>query len=72
MATPEKLNLWDRFFNRYRKEIVSEGREEWKRHYCLITHIMLDKPVFYNRNFVKYKKIDRLTGSETIEIQYLN
>lgn len=25
---PEKLNLWDRLFNRYRKEVYEEGKTE--------------------------------------------
>jgi hypothetical protein len=68
MAQPEKLNLWDRFFNRYRKEIVEEGVETWvKRPYdCELLKYK------FNRNFVKYKIIDRVTGSEEIEIDYLN
>jgi hypothetical protein len=70
MAQPEKLNLWDRFFNRYRKEIVEQGRESWFRYN---PYIPLDQyKIPYERNFVKYKIIDRITGSESIEMEYLS
>ncbi len=75
---PEKLNLWDRIFNRYRKEVVERGKEKWFRNYTL----SYDNHVFglfgkvpdsdYTREFVIYKIIDRITGSETIEKKYLD
>lgn len=68
MAQPEKLNLWDRLFNRYRKEIITEGEETWFNR-CGNIRVPNSE---YQRRYVKYKSIDRVTGSETIEIQYLN
>lgn len=64
----EKLSLWDRFFNRYRRVVVEEGRETWRRHY---THGPIVPNSEYTRKYVKYKVIDRVTGSETIEMVYL-
>lgn len=63
---PEKLGIWDRLFNRYRREIVKQGAETWIHHRNSIA--MYE----YNRNFVIYKVIDRVTGSERIEKEYLN
>jgi hypothetical protein len=62
---PEKLNLWDRLFNRYRRIVVDEGREIWTRYDCMTGYHK------YHRHFVKYKVIDRVTGSEIIEKKYL-
>lgn len=62
---PEKLNLWDRIFNRYRKTIRNEGSEIWTR-----TIYGVEKE--YIRKYVEYTVTDRLTGSQTIEKQYLN
>lgn len=64
---PEKLNLWDRFFNRHKKEIRQIGFENW-------FHISGDtgKRTDYRKNFVEYYVIDRLTGSVTVEKEYLN
>lgn len=67
----EKLSLWDRLFNRYRKVIVQEGDEGWTKIIrCDYTGAVLGKHN-YSRNFVKYKIIDRVTGSETIKVEYL-
>jgi hypothetical protein len=66
MATPEKLNLWDRFFNRYRKEILQRGEETWRVHDWAGLELMR-----YSRVYVDYKVIDRVTGSETIKREYL-
>lgn len=73
MSQPEKLNLWDRFFNRYRKVIVEEGEEEWVKTRWFTAWDgprKVETPI--SRNFVKYKIIDRLTGSEEIKLDYLN
>jgi hypothetical protein len=68
----EKLSLWDRFFNRYRKTIRNKGSETWiRRHY----NYSYDGEVYkyeYLRNYVEYTIIDRVTGSETIEKVYLD
>lgn len=75
MATPEKLNLWDRFFNRYRKEVIVQNAEPWVRtKHTALSDIGHTAPVQiqYKRDYVDYKIIDRLTGSETIEREYLN
>lgn len=63
----EKLNLWDRFFNRYRQEIIEEGKETWFHH---LDGVKLPYSE-YTRSFVKYKITDRLTGSVTIKKVFL-
>ena len=70
MEQPEKLSVWDRWFNRTRKEVMEEGEEAWN-HY---PHgpAYPEVKTKYSRSFVKYKVIDRVTGSETIEKKYLN
>jgi len=65
---PEKLNLWDRLFNRYRRIVIKEGSETWQRHY---NHGAIVPDSKYERDYVQYKVIDRVTGSETIEKKYL-
>ena len=60
MSKPEKLSLWDRMFNRERREIMEEGKEAWVKITLAGSHDI-------TRSFVKYKIIDRVTGSETIE-----
>lgn len=75
MSAPEKLNLWDRFFNRYRKEVIEQGCENWEKYVNAdgFNHIYCEKEWrAFSRNYVKYKIIDRLTGSESIKIEYLN
>lgn len=71
MAQPEKLNLWDRFFNRYRKEIIKQDSERWERRPYL-EYFDANTKFKYTRNFVTYKITDRLTGSEKIEKEYLD
>ena len=68
MANPEKLSLWDRFFNRYRKTIHNRGTEEW---YESSFGVKIPRSEF-KRSFVEYLVVDRLTGSETLEKEYLN
>ena len=65
---PEKLNLWDRMFNRYRKVIVSEHVEKW--HKTTLEGYPVPGTDF-TRNFVKYRIIDRLTGSEKLVKEYI-
>jgi hypothetical protein len=74
MAQPEKLNIWDRFFNRYRKEIVEENSEKWFQYNKALVGLADSETLKlkFSRDFIKYKIIDRLTGSETIEKVYLN
>ena len=73
MSQPEKLNLWDRFFNRYRKVIVEEGVEDWvKTKWFKFWDGLRKIETPISRKFVKYKIIDRLTGSEEIKLEYLN
>jgi hypothetical protein len=69
MANPEKLSLWDRWFNRYKRTIHKRGSETWN-----IFNIYGEKiPTSnYSRSYVEYLVIDRLTGSERIEKEYLN
>lgn len=66
MAAPEKLGLWDRFFNRYRREIIEEIHEPWYRTY--VGYRIPNSE--FTRSGVKYRVIDRVTGSETIEVSY--
>ena len=67
MNQPEKLNLWDRIFNRRQRVVHDRGSETWQGR-SQITHEM----VRYQRDYVEYRIIDRLTGSERIEREYLN
>lgn len=67
-ATLEKLSIWDRWFNRYKKTIYNQGKEPWAR-----TNIRTGNVVnYYSRNYVEYIITDRITGSQTIERKYLN
>ena len=68
MNTIEKLNLWDRFFNRYKMIIKSEGVESWCHHSYGVKIPYSD----YSRKYVVYRKIDRLTGSEELIKKYFN
>lgn len=68
MAKPEKLGIWDRIFNRYRKEIYSKGNETWNGYFQGYKIPNSE----YNRHYVEYKIIDRVTGSERIEKEYFN
>lgn len=68
---PEKISLWDRLFNRYKLVAVEEGMEEWaKRSYLKYTGE--SKRVEYVRQYVKYHKIDRLTGAYEIIKKYFD
>ncbi len=67
MSEPEKLNLWDRLFNRTRREIYQRGSGQWSRYR---DDIKIPGSEYY-RTWVEYRVIDRLTGSETIERKYL-
>jgi hypothetical protein len=74
MNTPEKLNLFDRIFNRHRKEIINRGSEVWET--LIHTHLSsagVREPLKTSRqrDYVEYKVVDRLTGSESIEREYL-
>lgn len=71
MPTLEKLSLWDRWFNRYRREVHRRGKERWHTTYTYYGAPM-GEPRHYARTWVEYKVIDRLTGSFTIERDYLN
>lgn len=67
MANPEKLNLWDRFFNRYRKTIHKQGTQTW---FFEMYGVRIQGSE-YSRSFVDYLVVDRLTGSEYIKRKYL-
>lgn len=67
--TPEKLSLWDRFFNRYRREVAERGTEAWCKQMPYSGKIAGSE---YMRDYVDYKIVDRLTGSESLEREYLN
>ena len=62
----EKLNLWDRLFNRYRKVVHSRGSEIWHKSYYGQKIAGSDYTKFYN----EYIVIDRLTGSFDIVKYY--
>lgn len=64
---PEKLNLWDRFMNRTRREIHDRGTARW----CTTNDGVKIPGSEYLRPWIEYRVIDRLTGSETIEREYL-
>jgi hypothetical protein len=66
--TSEKLNLWDRWFNRYRREVIGRGSSTW--HNTWEGHPIPGSECV--RPYVEYRIIDRLTGSERIEREYLN
>lgn len=70
MNNTEKLNLWDRFFNRHRKEIHNRGEEIWNRSRTL--HGVEISSNQYTRCWIEYKVFDRVTGSVTIEKEYLD
>ncbi len=58
----EKLSLWDRLFNRYHKEIHRQEIERWRN----------NRGFEWMRTYVEYRVTDRVTGSVTIEREYLN
>ena len=64
----EKLGIWDRIFNRYRKEILEETEETWHRTY----EGRKMEGTEFKRKKVKYRVIDRVTGSETISYEFVN
>ena len=64
MAT-EKLNLWDRLFNRKRQTINARGTESW-------TKVGWNGKIECSRDFVEYLITDRVTGSQKIVKKYLN
>lgn len=64
----EKLNLWDRLFNRRKKIIIGRGKQDF--HMTYEGQRLPNSE--YQRSWVEYKIIDRLTGSETIMREYLD
>jgi hypothetical protein len=69
MANPEKLSLWDRWFNRYKRTVKARGSEPWSIFNRYGEKIPTST---YSRSYVEYLVTDRLTGSERIEKEYLN
>ncbi len=69
MSAPEKLNLWDRMFNRYRRDIINRGIQGWASRDMFGCRIEGSQ---FKREFVDYKITDRVTGSERIEREYIN
>lgn len=63
---PARLSLWDRLFNRYIKIVHVRGNESWAKYQYGV------KIYDYNRDWVDYKVVDRVTGSENITREYLN
>ena len=63
---PEKLNLWDRFFNRYREELISTYYRSFNREGYYDFYIgEYFPPCKFKIKTGVFKKIDRLTGSVT-------
>lgn len=70
--TPERLSLWDRWFNCERREIAKRGQENWS-YVTTSCGIPLESTRRTTvRDYVDYRIIDRVTGSERIEREYLN
>ena len=69
---PEKLNLWDRLFNRYKLEVIEEGEDSFTRYQDVGEQILKLPPKKFYRTFVKYRRIDRLTGSEKLIKEYID
>lgn len=68
---PEKLSLWDRWFNRYKKVPFQHGIDVKK----VYDHTWnYEKPLetTYRNPYVIYHIIDRLTGGYSIKKEYLN
>lgn len=64
--SPEKLSLWDRIFNRYKTFPIEQGTENWTKN-------LYDIPkLTYQRDYVVYHKVDRLTGGYEVIKKYLN
>lgn len=61
----EKLNLWDRIWNRYRKEVADRGSIDGYYMGFMGTR------EYVTREWIEYRVIDRLTGSETLKREYL-
>ena len=79
MATPEKLNWWNRIFNRTTRTVSARGTSQWVRRYPNTQLFQIQGLAGqkipnsqYTRNWVDYLVVDRLTGSETIEREYLD
>ncbi len=66
---PEKLSLWDRWFNRHKKIPIEIGDEIWCKHPHEYVRSLDYK---YSRDYVIYHIVDRLTGSYRIQKEYLN
>lgn len=67
MSAPEKLNLWDRFFNRYSKELIGIRNERrWEGAYYDVYVSEYHNEGYYWLKYGIFKKTDRLTGSTTI------
>ncbi len=69
MANPEKLSLWDRWFNRYTRTIHKRGDEAWNKFNSWGEKIPHST---FSRSYIEYLVTDRLTGSERIEKEYLD
>ena len=56
----EKLNVWDRIFNRYKVVLVETSNEKWFYLHRFDWH---HEKSYYNREYALYHKVDRLTGN---------
>ena len=65
----EKLNLWDRIFNRYKKIPIKSGSEIWNRFYNNGVSIPNSD---FSRCYTEYHEVDRLTGGYEIKKVYHN
>jgi hypothetical protein len=56
----EKLNLWDRIFNRYKTVLVKTFNERWVSWEKVGWYT---EKIPYGRDVALYHKVDRLTGN---------
>lgn len=63
-----KLSLWDRLFNRYTRTVIARGQNT----YYYADHRGNRVPsTEHIREWVEYKVVDRVTGSERIERKFI-
>lgn len=67
VENPEQLSLWDRWFNRYRETPYKRGSEQW----CQRLEDVKIPGTEYDREYVIYKVVDRLTGSVRLQKRFL-
>ena len=68
---PEKLSLWDRWFNRYKKVPFERGIDV-KEIYDHTHNYENPLKTTYRYTFIIYHIIDRLTGGYSIKKEFLD